>query len=122
MKQGTLESASRQISPSSAKETVYVSYMYDIVIRHNEETKLVDTSHHANEDAYSMDILARNGVTSAKDYAHARLYFESKKCTVRHNKRYALVINTRWSSTNHYHWVHENLPRLQILREKFGDF
>ena len=68
---------SKQTDITIFKETVYVSYMYDIVIRHNEDTKLVDTSHH-ERDAYSW-ILARNGVTSTKDYAHA-IYIESKKC------------------------------------------
>tara|TARA_B100000674_G_C37864442_1_gene926398 strand:- start:243 stop:1403 length:1161 start_codon:yes stop_codon:yes gene_type:complete len=114
---GFFESKSTEIQ--ILQETTYVSNMHDIVLLRDKEKLLVDTSHH-ERDSYSW-ILARNGISDIKRYAEA-IYEQSIQCIVEHNKEYALIINSRWSSTNYYHWIHENLPRLKITKEKFGSF
>jgi len=91
----------------------------DIVVNSFGQPKLLPASHH-NESVYSW-ILFRNGIKDAIQYALS-IYSSGSKNFICHSKPYALVLNTRWSSHNFYHWIHESLPRLQILLEHFTNF
>jgi hypothetical protein len=82
---------------------------------------LVESTHHDN-NSYSW-ILFRNGVSSIKDYA-ASIITNSRHIDIG-PKKAAILLNTRWSAHNFYHWFHEAIPRLCLLehtRSKWNDF
>ena len=90
---------------------------HDILINQDNKLSLLDVSHH-EKYSYSY-ILARNGLGDVDSYL-SYLYSThlQRKCVI--DK--AIIINTRWSSNNYYHWIHEALPRLKLLYDNVLDF
>ena len=73
----------------------------------NSELKLLGTSHHSKD---CMEWIYWKNSINIEIYADQILNCAKQEVEV--NKKYTVIINTRWASTNCYHWFHECVPRL----------
>ena len=87
--------------------------MNDIFVGGTNQLRLLGTSHHTKE---CMEwILWKNGVDIQK---YAKYIMKSPRQKRKEKMKYSMIINTRWSSTNFYHWMHECLPRLSCYTQR----
>ncbi len=83
----------------------------DIGVLSNSGLKLLDCSHHGRE-CYSW-ILRRNQIVKLGLYV--KWLYENANLLSTNNSEETFILNTRWASTNFYHWIHEAIPRICLM-------
>ena len=79
---------------------------------------LLDISHHTR--SVLSWISCRNGLNDLGTYINY-LLSRTNLYPVTDDKP-SFILNTRWSATNYYHWIHEALPRLIYARQSTDIF
>lgn len=96
-------------------EALVVPDTCDILVKTNGNYVLYENSHHSKE-VYSWILFKNNildvGIMISNLLQCRKVDYKSQV------KKTPLMINTRWAGSNYYHWMHEAVPRLQILKEK----
>ena len=89
---------------------------HDIFTDNEGPWKLFGYSHH-EPIAYSW-ILYRNNVFDLSSYIDSNIsHLSSKTNLFQSFQEPCLLLNTRWSSTNFFHWFHEAVPRLLYIKQ-----